>query len=177
MEGCLPGRRVVILGSGDIGLIMARRMVLEGAEVLACVEIMPKAGGLTRNVVQCLHDYGIPLYLSHTITDIKGRVRVERVTVSKVDESLKPIPGTEVHMECDTVLLSVGLIPENELSRQAGIVIDPATGGAAFSESMETSLPGVFACGNVAHVHDLVDFVTIEGYKAGRAAAHKVLFS
>ena len=171
MEGYMPGRRVVILGSGDIGLIMARRMTLEGAKVLACVEVMPYSGGLNRNIVQCLHDYGIPLYLSHTITDIQGRDRVEKVVVSKVDERRVPIPGTEMVFDCDTVLLSVGLIPENELTRQAGIVIDPRTNGAVVYENMETSLPGVFACGNVVHVHDLVDFVSAESERAGRAAA------
>ncbi len=149
MEGWMPGRRVVILGSGDIGLIMARRLTLEGAKVLACVEVMPYSGGLTRNIVQCLHDYGIPLYLSHTVTDIQGRDRVERVIVSKVDEKRVPIPGTEMAFDCDTLLLSVGLIPENELTRQAGIEIDRRTGGAVVYEDMETSIPGVFACGNV----------------------------
>ncbi|MEG2119221.1 MAG: FAD/NAD(P)-binding oxidoreductase, partial [Pseudoflavonifractor sp.] len=174
MEGQMPGRRVVILGSGDIGLIMARRMTLEGAQVLACVELMPYSGGLNRNIVQCLHDYGIPLYLSHTITEIRGRDRVEQVIVAAVDPSRNPIPGSEMVFDCDTLLLSVGLIPENELTRQAGIVIDPRTGGAAVFENMETSLPGVFACGNVAHVHDLVDFVTAESARAGAAAARFV---
>ena len=171
IEGYMPGKRVVIIGSGDIGLIMARRLVLEGAEVLACVELMPYSGGLIRNIVQCLHDYDIPLYLSHTVTDISGTERVKQVTISRVDSELKPIPGTEIVFDCDTVLLSVGLIPENELSKQAGIKIDPGTGGAAVFENMETSLPGVFACGNVVHVHDLVDFATIEGHRAGRSAA------
>ena len=175
MEGYLPGRRVVILGSGDIGLIMARRMTLEGAKVLACVEVMPYSGGLNRNIVQCLHDYGIPLYLSHTVTDIRGVDRVEQVLVSKVDENRSPIPGTEMVFDCDTLLLSVGLIPENELTRQAGIQIDRRTSGAVVCENMETSLPGVFACGNVAHVHDLVDFVTAESRRAGFAAARYVL--
>ena len=175
MEGWLPGRRVVILGSGDIGLIMARRMTLEGAQVLACVEVMPYSGGLNRNIVQCLHDYDIPLYLSHTVTDIRGRDRVEQVVVSQVDEHRQPIPGTEMVFDCDTLLLSVGLIPENELTRQAGIAMDPRTTGAVVYENMETSLPGVFACGNVAHVHDLVDFVTAESQRAGRAAADYVL--
>ena len=175
MEGYLPGRRVVILGSGDIGLIMARRMTLEGAKVLACVEVMPYSGGLNRNIVQCLHDYDIPLYLSHTVTDIRGRNRVEQVVVSKVDDRRQPIPGTEMVFDCDTLLLSVGLIPENELTRQAGIRMDPRTNGAVVYENMETSLPGVFACGNVAHVHDLVDFVTAESQRAGRAAADYVL--
>lgn len=171
MEGYLCGKRVVILGSGDIGLIMARRMTLEGAKVLACAELMPYSNGLTRNIVQCLNDYNIPLYLSHTITNIKGKARVEQVTVSKVDENRRPIPGTEMVFDCDTVLLSVGLIPENELSREAEIVIDPRTNGAVVCENMETSIPGVFACGNVVHVHDLVDFVSAESAKAGAAAA------
>ena len=175
MEGWMPGRRVVILGSGDIGLIMARRMTLEGAEVLACVEVMPYSGGLNRNIVQCLHDYGIPLYLSHTVTDIRGERRVEQVVVSQVDERRNPIPGTEMVFDCDTLLLSVGLIPENELTRQAGIEMDRRTSGAVVYENMETSIPGVFACGNVCHVHDLVDFVTAESQRAGAAAARYVL--
>ena len=175
MEGRMPGRRVVILGSGDIGLIMARRMTLEGAQVLACVELMPYSGGLNRNIVQCLHDYGIPLYLSHTVTEIRGRDRVEQLAVARVDKGRNPIPGTEMVFDCDTLLLSVGLVPENELTRQAGIEIDPRTGGAVVCENMETSLRGVFACGNVAHVHDLVDFVTAENQRAGRAAARYVL--
>ena len=174
MEGYMPGKRVVILGSGDIGLIMARRMTLEGAKVLACVEVMPYSGGLNRNIVQCLHDYDIPLYLSHTVTDIRGRDRVEQVVVSQVDDRRQPIPGTEMVFDCDTLLLSVGLIPENELTRQAGIQIDPRTNGAIVWENMETSLPGVFASGNVAHVHDLVDFVTAESQRAGKAAAQYV---
>ncbi len=172
IEGYMVGRRVVILGSGDIGLIMARRMTLEGAEVLACVELNPYSSGLNRNIVQCLGDYNIPLYLSHTITKIEGSGRVERVVVSRVDDSTKkPIPGTEISFDCDTVLLSVGLIPENELTKNAGIAIDPRTNGAIVYENMETSLPGVFACGNVVHVHDLVDYVTEESKRAGRAAA------
>ena len=171
MEGYMVGRRIVILGSGDIGLIMARRMTLEGAKVLACVEVMPYSGGLNRNIVQCLQDYDIPLYLSHTITKIEGKGRVERVTVSQVDAQRRPIAGTEMVFECDTVLLSVGLIPENELTRQAEIAIDPRTNGAIVYENMETALPGVFACGNVVHVHDLVDFVTAESMRAGAAAA------
>lgn len=175
MEGYRPGKRVVILGSGDIGLIMARRMTLEGAEVLACIELMPYSGGLNRNIVQCLNDYNIPLYLSHTITDIKGKTRVEQVTVAKVDENLMPVAGTEMVFDCDTVLLSVGLIPENELSRQAGIDIDSRTGGPVVFENMETSNPGIFACGNAVHVHDLVDFVTMESCRAGNAAADFVL--
>ena len=171
MEGYLVGRRVVILGSGDIGLIMARRMSLEGAKVLACVEVMPYSGGLTRNIVQCLHDFNIPLYLSHTISDIQGRDRVERVVISEVGSDRRPIPGTEMVLDCDTVLLSVGLIPENELSRGAGVQMDPRTNGPVVYENMETSIPGVFACGNVLHVHDLVDFVTAESARAGQAAA------
>lgn len=171
MEGYMVGKRVLILGSGDIGLIMARRMTLEGAKVLACVELMPYSNGLNRNIVQCLHDYNIPLYLSHTITDIKGSGRVEQVTVSKVDENRRPIPGTEIVFDCDTVLLSVGLIPENELTKEAHIEMDKRTNGAVVYENMETSFPGVFACGNVVHVHDLVDFVTAESQRAGRAAA------
>ena len=171
IEGYMVGKRVVILGSGDIGLIMARRMTLEGAKVLACVELMPYSNGLNRNIVQCLNDYDIPLYLSHTIVDIKGDKRVERVVVAKVDEKRNPIPGTEITFDCDTVLLSVGLIPENELSRQAGIEIDRRTNGPVVYENMETSIPGIFASGNVVHVHDLVDFVTAESQRAGRAAA------
>ena len=171
MEGYMVGRRVVILGSGDIGLIMARRMTLEGAKVLACVELMPYSGGLNRNIVQCLNDFDIPLYLSHTVTNVIGKDRVEKIIVSKVDENRRPIPGTEMEFDCDTLLLSVGLLPENELSRQAGIAIDPRTNGPVVFENCETSIPGVFACGNVLHVHDLVDFVTAESQKAGRAAA------
>jgi len=174
MDGFMVGKRVVILGSGDIGLIMARRMTLEGAKVLACVELMPYSGGLNRNIVQCLEDYDIPLYLSHTITAIEGKNRVERVVVSKVDENRVPIPGTEMVFECDTVLLSVGLIPENELTRQAEIDIDPRTNGAIVYENMETSVPGIFACGNAVHVHDLVDYVTAESQRAGAAAADYV---
>ena len=170
MEGYMPGRRIVILGSGDIGLIMARRMTLEGAKVLACVELCPYSNGLTRNIVQCLEDYGIPLYLSHTITGIVGRKRVEKVVISKVD-GFTPIPGTEFEIECDTVLLSVGLIPENELTRRAEIPIDRRTNGPAVYENMQTMCEGIFACGNVVHVHDLVDFVTAESMKAGAAAA------
>lgn len=175
IEGYMVGRRVLILGSGDIGLIMARRMTLEGAKVLACVEVMPYSGGLTRNIVQCLEDYGIPLYLSHTIVDIQGRNRVEKAVVAQVDENRRPIPGTEMEFDCDTILLSVGLIPENELTRTAGIAMDPRTNGAVVFENMETSAPGVFACGNVVHVHDLVDFVTAESQRAGRAAAQYAL--
>ncbi len=175
IEGWLPGKRVVILGSGDIGLIMARRMTLEGAKVLACVELMPYSNGLNRNIVQCLSDYDIPLYLSHTVTEIRGKSRVEQVVIARVDETRTPIPGTEQVFDCDTLLLSVGLIPENELTRQAGIEMDGRTGGAVVCETMETSRPGVFACGNVVHVHDLVDFVTAESQRAGEAAARYVL--
>jgi NADPH-dependent 2,4-dienoyl-CoA reductase/sulfur reductase-like enzyme len=171
MEGFMVGKKVVILGSGDIGLIMARRMILEGAEVSACIEILPYAGGLNRNIVQCLYDYNIPLYLSHTITEIKGRQRLEQVLVSQVDENRVPVQGTEMVFDCDTLLLSVGLIPENELSRRVGIRMDPRTGGAVVYDTMETSIPGIFACGNAVHVHDLVDFVSAEGERAGTAAA------
>ena len=173
-EGFLPGREVVILGSGDIGLIMARRMSLEGAKVVGCVELCPYSNGLNRNIVQCLNDYDIPLYLSHTITDIQGDKRVEKVIVSKVDEKNQPIPGTEMEFDVDTVLLSVGLIPENELTRSAGITMDPATSGPVVYENMETSAEGIFASGNVVHVHDLVDFVTAESQKAGKSAAEYV---
>ena len=172
IEGYMVGRRVVILGSGDIGLIMARRMTLEGAKVLACVELMPYSGGLMRNIVQCLQDFDIPLYLSHTITDIKGHDRVEQVTVSEVGPDRRPIPGTEMVFDCDTVLLSVGLIPENELTRAAGADMDRRTSGARVYENMETSIPGIFACGNVVHVHDLVDYVSAESERAGAAAAY-----
>ena len=176
MEGYMVGKRVVILGSGDIGLIMARRMTLEGAKVLACVEVMPYSGGLMRNIVQCLQDWDIPLYLSHTITNIEAaNGRVSHVTVSKVDEKRNPVPGTEMEFDCDTVLLSVGLIPENELTRGAGIVMDGRTNGAVVYENMETSIPGIFACGNVVHVHDLVDYVSAESERAGAAAADYVL--
>ena len=171
MEGFMPGKRVVILGSGDIGLIMARRMTLQGAKVLACVELMPYSSGLNRNIVQCLNDYDIPLYLSHTVTDIQGRERLSGVTVSKVDENRRPIPGTEIHFDCDTLLLSVGLIPENELSALAGVELSPLTSGATVDDQLQTSVPGIFACGNVLHVHDLVDHVSRESFKAGHAAA------
>lgn len=174
IEGYMVGKKVLILGSGDIGLIMARRMSLEGAKVVGCVELCPYSNGLTRNIVQCLEDYDIPLYLSHTITDIKGDKRVEEVVVQKVDETNQPIPGTEIHFDVDTVLLSVGLIPENELSRGAGLVMDPRTNGPVVYENMETSAEGIFASGNVVHVHDLVDFVTAESQKAGRSAAEYV---
>ena len=171
MEGFMPGKRVVILGSGDIGLIMARRMTLEGAKVLACVELRPYSSGLNRNIVQCLNDYDIPLYLNHTVTDIQGRERLSGVTVSKVDENRRPIPGTEIHFDCDTLLLSVGLIPENELSALAGVELSPLTSGATVDDQLQTSVPGIFACGNVLHVHDLVDHVSRESFKAGHAAA------
>ena len=170
INGYLPGKKVVILGSGDIGLIMARRLTLEGAKVLACVELAPHCNGLARNIVQCLDDFGIPLYLSHTVTNIVGKKRLEKVCISKVD-GYTPIPNTEFEIECDTLLLSVGLIPENELTRKAGIGIDPRTNGAFVYENMETDTEGIFACGNVVHVHDLVDYVTVESMKAGAAAA------
>ena len=171
LEGYMPGKRVVILGSGDIGLIMARRMTLQGAKVLACVELMPFSSGLNRNIVQCLNDYDIPLYLSHTVIDIQGKERLTGVTVAEVDERRQPIPGTEIHFDCDTLLLSVGLIPENELSIGAGVQLSPLTQGAVVDDQLQTSVPGIFACGNVLHVHDLVDFVTNESFKAGHAAA------
>ena len=170
MEGCLPGRKCVILGSGDIGLIMARRMTLEGAQVQVVAELMPYSGGLKRNIVQCLDDFGIPLKLSHTVVDIQGRERVESVTIARVENG-RPVPGTEIEYECDTLLLSCGLLPENELSRAAGVDIDPITGGPRVNESLQTSIPGVFAAGNVLHVHDLVDFVSEEAAAAGRNAA------
>ena len=170
MEGFLPGRRVVILGSGDIGLIMARRMTLEGAKVLVVAELMPYSGGLKRNIVQCLNDFGIPLKLSHTVVDIQGRERVTGVTIAAVGPDRKPIPGTEIHYDCDTLLLSCGLLPENELSRGMGVTISPVTNGPIVDESLQTSIPGVFAAGNVLHVHDLVDFVSEEAAAAGRAA-------
>ena len=175
MEGYMPGRRVVILGSGDIGLIMARRMTLEGAKVLCVCELMPYSGGLARNIVQCLEDFDIPLYLSHTVTAIGGKDRVESVTVAQVDENRRPIPGTEVTYDCDTLLLSVGLIPENELTRGAGIPIDRMTNGAFVNQNRETETEGIYACGNVLHVHDLVDFVSEEAAIAGRAAAERIL--
>ena len=170
----MPGKEVVILGSGDIGLIMARRMTLEGAKVKVVAEIMPYSGGLKRNIVQCLDDFGIPLKLSHTVVDIEGKDRVEGVTIAEVDDHMKPIPGTEEHYSCDTLLLSVGLLPENELSRQAGVEISPVTNGPIVNESLETSIPGVFAAGNVLHVHDLVDYVSEEAAAAGRNAAQYV---
>jgi len=174
MEGYMIGKRIIILGSGDIGLIMARRLTLEGAQVLAVAEIMPFSGGLTRNIVQCLEDYNIPLFLSHTVVDIEGQDRVKAVTIAKVDKNSIPIKGTEKRFECDTLLLSVGLIPENELSKCAGIELDKVTGGSIVNESMETSIEGIFACGNVVHVHDLVDWVTEESKRAGKSAAKYV---
>ena len=171
IDGRMPGREVVILGSGDIGLIMARRMTLEGAKVHAVVELMPWSSGLKRNIVQCLDDYDIPLLLSHTITKITGHDRLESVTVAEVDEKRRPVPGTEQVIPCDTLLLSVGLLPENELSQKCGVALSPVTGGAVVSESLETSVDGVFACGNVLHVHDLVDNVSKEASAAGEKAA------
>ncbi len=171
MEGRMPGKKVVILGSGDIGLIMARRMTLEGAEVQAVAELMPYSGGLKRNIVQCLDDYNIPLKLSHTVVDIRGKKRVEGVTLAQVDENRRPIPGTEEHYACDTLLLSCGLIPENELSSQMGVELNPVTSGPVVNESLETNVEGVFACGNVLHVHDLVDYVSGEAKMAGENAA------
>ncbi len=174
IEGYLPGREVVILGSGDIGLIMARRMTLEGAKVKVVAEVMPYSGGLKRNIVQCLDDYGIPLKLSHTVIDIEGKERVTAVTIAEVGPDRKPIPGTEERYTCDTLLLSVGLIPENELSRSAGVEMNPVTNGPVVNESLETSIPGVFACGNVLHVHDLVDYVSEEAKRAGENASKYV---
>lgn len=167
----LVGKKAVIVGSGDIGMIMARRLTLEGIEVKAVVEIMPYLAGLTRNRVQCLDDYGIPLYLSHTVTDIRGKYRVEGVSVAKVDEKRAVIPGTEFDIDCDTILFSVGLIPENELSKSAGVQLDPVTSGPVVDNNMETNIPGIFACGNVLHVNDLVDNVSEESERAGKAAA------
>ena len=174
IEGYMPGREVVILGSGDIGLIMARRMTLEGAKVKAVAELMPYSGGLKRNIVQCLDDFGIPLLLSHTVVRIRGRQRLEGVTIAKVDDHFVPIPGTETDISCDTLLLSVGLIPENELSQKAGVPLSPVTGGPLVDESLQTRVPGIFACGNVLHVHDLVDYVTSESTLAGRRAAEYI---
>ncbi len=171
MEGRMIGRKVVILGSGDIGLIMARRMTYEGAKVLCVAELQPYSGGLKRNIVQCLDDFDIPLLLSHTVVDIKGKRRVEGVVIAEVDENKKPIPGTEKEYECDTLLLSCGLIPENELSNGLGVRMNPVTNGAFVNESLETSIPGVYACGNVLHVHDLVDYVSGEAAMAGKNAA------
>ncbi len=177
MKGLMPGKRIVILGSGDIGLIMARRMTLEGAKVLAVCEIMPYSSGLKRNIAQCLNDFDIPLYLSHTITEIKGKERVTGVVISKVDENKKPIKGTEISFDCDTVLFSVGLIPENELSKGAGVELYSRTKGAIVNEKRETSVDGIFACGNVLQVHDLVDFVSEESEIAGKSAADYILNS
>lgn len=174
IEGFMPGREVVILGSGDIGLIMARRMTLEGAKVKLVAELMPYSGGLKRNIVQCLDDYGIPLKLSHTVTGIDGKDRLRGVFISRVDEARRPIPGTEEYISCDTLLLSVGLIPENELSQDMGVEIEPLTSGPVVNESLETSQEGIYACGNVLHVHDLVDYVSEEAGHVGRSAAQYV---
>ena len=171
MEGYMPGKKVVILGSGDIGLIMARRMTLEGAEVKVVAELMPYSGGLKRNIVQCLDDFGIPLKLSHTVVDIEGKNRVEAVTIAEVGPDRKPIAGTEIRYECDTLLLSCGLIPENELSKSAGVALNPITSGPIVGDNLETNIDGVFACGNVLHVHDLVDYVSQEAAAAGKNAA------
>ncbi len=171
LDGYMVGKRIFILGSGDIGLIMARRMTLEGAKVLGVAELMPYSNGLPRNMKQCLEDFDIPLYLSHTVTKIEGDGRVERITISQVDGSRQPIPGTEKVFDADTLLLSVGLMPENYLTEEAGISMHPRTKGAMVNESLETSIPGVFACGNVLHVHDLVDYVSMEGSRAGKSAA------
>ena len=170
LDGYMPGKEVVILGSGDIGLIMARRMTLEGAKVQAVAEIQSFSGGLKRNIVQCLDDYSIPLLLSHTVVSIEGKERVEGVIIAQVDENFKPIKGTEKHYSCDTLLLSVGLIPENELSKQIGISLNPVTNGPEVNEMLETNSSGVFACGNVLHVHDLVDYVSEEAHTAGKNA-------
>lgn len=171
MKGYMPGSQVVILGSGDIGLIMARRMTLEGARVMAVCELMPYSGGLARNIEQCLNDFNIPLRLSHTVVEIHGKERVEGVTIAKVDENRRPIKDSEEYIPCDTLLLSCGLIPENELTKGAGIALDRVTGGAVVDGERETEIPGVFACGNVLHVHDLVDYVSEESVIAGQAAA------
>ena len=175
IDGYMPGKKVVILGSGDIGLIMARRMTLEGAEVKVVCELMPFSGGLTRNIVQCLDDFGIPLKLSTTVIETHGKERLEGVTIAKVDDRLQPIPGTEEYIECDTLMLSVGLIPENELTKQAGIGLDNVTSGAIVDEMRETDHEGIFACGNVLQVHDLVDYVTLESQIAGEGAARYIL--
>lgn len=175
MEGYMPGREIVILGSGDIGLIMSRRMTLEGAKVKVVAELLPYSGGLKRNIVQCLDDFDIPLKLSHTVVDIKGKERVEGIVLARVDENRKPIPGTEEFYSCDTLLLSCGLIPENELSREMGVEMSPVTSGPFVNESLETNVEGVFACGNVLHVHDLVDFVSKEAQRAGKNAAEYIL--
>lgn len=175
LDGYMPGKKVVILGSGDIGLIMARRMTLEGAEVKVVCEIMPYSGGLTRNIVQCLDDFGIPLRLSTTVIETHGAERLEGVTIAKVDERMQPIKGTEEYIECDTLMLSVGLIPENELTKNVGISLDRVTNGAVVDEMRQTDHKGVFACGNVLHVHDLVDYVTLESQLAGQGAAEYIL--
>jgi len=175
LKNVMVGKDVVILGSGDIGLIMARRLTLEGAKVHAVVEILPHTNGLPRNIQQCLIDYDIPLLLSHTVTEIHGQNRVESVTLSPVDENLKPIKGKEQRIACDTLLLSIGLIPENDLSKKCGIELSSVTGGAVVNETLETSVPGVFACGNALHVHDVVDFVTLEAERAGKSAAQYIL--
>ena len=174
MKGYLPGKNVVILGSGDIGLIMARRMTLEGAKVHAVCELMPYSGGLIRNIEQCLNDFGIPLKLSHTVVDIHGRERLEGVTIAKVDEKRRPIEETKEYIPCDTLLLSVGLIPENELTKSAGISIDRITSGAVVDQDRQTNIEGIFSCGNVLHVHDLVDYVSEEAEIAGRGAAEYI---
>ncbi|MBQ8802311.1 MAG: FAD-dependent oxidoreductase [Tyzzerella sp.] len=171
MEGYMPGKEVVILGSGDIGLIMARRMTLEGAKVKVVAELMPYSGGLKRNIVQCLDDFDIPLKLSHTVVDIEGKNRVEAVTIAEVGPDRKPIPGTEIRYTCDTLLLSCGLIPENELSKSAGVALNPITSGPIVGDNLETNIDGIFACGNVLHVHDLVDYVSQEATTAGKNAA------
>ena len=174
MEGYMPGKEVVILGSGDIGLIMARRMTLEGAKVKVVAELMPYSGGLKRNIVQCLNDFDIPLKLSHTVVDIEGKNRVEAVTIAEVGPDRKPIPGTEERYTCDTLLLSCGLIPENELSKSAGVALNPVTSGPIVNDSLETNIDGIFACGNVLHVHDLVDYVSQEASAAGKNAANYI---
>lgn len=174
IEGRMPGKEVVILGSGDIGLIMARRMTLEGAKVKVVAELMPYSGGLKRNIAQCLNDFDIPLKLSHTVVDIKGKERVEAIVLAEVDDKLKPIPGTEEEIKCDTLLLSCGLIPENELSNALGVPMNTVTNGPVVNESLETGIPGTFACGNVLHVHDLVDYVSEEATQAGKKAAEYI---
>ena len=174
MKGYLPGKNIVILGSGDIGLIMARRMTLEGAKVHAVCELMPYSGGLARNIEQCLNDFGIPLKLSHTIIQIHGKDRVEGVTIAKVDERRKPITGTEEYIACDTILFSVGLLPENELSKTANVALSPITSGAVVDQDRQTSVEGIFSCGNVLHVHDLVDYVSEEAEIAGKAAVEYI---
>lgn len=176
MEGYMPGKEVVILGSGDIGLIMARRMTLEGAKVKVVAELMPYSGGLKRNIVQCLNDFNIPLKLSHTVVDIEGKNRVEAVTIAEVGPDRKPIPGTEERYTCDTLLLSCGLIPENELSKSAGVALNPVTSGPIVNDSLETNIEGIFACGNVLHVHDLVDYVSQEASAAGKNAANYIKY-